>query len=99
MTIQGSIERGGGISDHFELPDPRPGEMTSARVQIKPNVWRHLLWGKDHMISTGGGAGKLYLKHARVGQPIDTANLPRIGSSGTLTDAETGVVIKVSRTR
>lgn len=98
MTIQGSIERRGGITDHFELPDPRPGEMTSGRVQIQPNVWRHLLWGKDHMIPTGG-AGRLYLKYARVGQPIDTADLPRIGSSGALTDTETGVVIKVSRTR
>lgn len=98
MTIKGEIPRTGGGSDYFELPDPKPGEMISGRLQILPNVWRKITWAPSHMIDTGG-AGRVYLKHEAVGKPISAANLPKIGTTGTLTDTDSGTIIHVTRTR
>lgn len=96
MPIMGEIHRAGGY-DYFEIPDPPPGGMVSARLQILPDIWRMIIWAPAHIIGTGG-AGRVYFKDKAVGIPISTANLPTTGASGTLTDTETGTTIKVTRT-
>lgn len=95
MPIKGEIPRTGG-SDFFELPDPKFGEMTSGRLQVKQGVLRHIIWAPHHMIETGG-SGRVYLKRESVGYAIATANLPKLEDTGTLTDTDTGVFIHLTR--
>lgn len=101
MTIQGYIERLPDGRDEFTLPDPKePGGIMSARLQIQPGVWRKIMWAPSHMISEGAkGSGRAYLKFEQVGTPIDIANLPAIDATDTLTDADTGTVIHLTRTK
>lgn len=101
MTVKGYIERPPDGRDEFTIPDPKEsGGIMSARLQIQPGIWRKILWAPSHMISEGAkGAGRAYLKFEQVGAPIDTANLPANDATDTLTDAETGTVIHLTRTR
>lgn len=98
MPIKGEIYRNPEQTDRFELPDPASGNMTSGKLQIEPGKWRHIFWAPSHMINTGG-AGRVYLKRDRVGTALSSANVPNVGSTDTLTDPETGVVVTVTRTK
>lgn len=100
MPVKGEVKHNLGETVSFELPDPKQaGDMTTGRLQIKPNVWRHIVWAPSHIIGEGNGAGRAYLKRERVGQPLSTVNLPRTGSTGILTDPDTGVTITLTRTK
>ena len=72
--------------------------MLSGRLQIRLDIWRRILWAPTHMNETGE-AGRIYLKHETVGKPISAVNLPKIGTTGTLTDTDTGTIIHVTRTK
>ena len=98
MPLKGEILKPGEISDFFEIPDPEFGKMISGRLQIQANIWRIVFWAPSHMISTGG-AGRAYLKHDAVGEPIAAANLPKEGSIDMLIDTETTTVIRLTRTK
>lgn len=99
MPLKGYIEDGQGhTSKPFEIPDPPVDKMTERTVRLTPNRSILFFWARDHLLGKGGG-GRAFIKEGKVGTPLASVDLPKIGANGTLTDAISGRVIHLERTK